>query len=157
MQALCEEGQWLVPRSPADPYGSCQLSPCPQLADGRHIYWNQFGTPGCYRSHTRGPCERGSIFVVDSFKASRARCVSSQSLSYTFNRTPQRYEPSYYPIPQRGPYGADYADRYEVPQAPSTYRRRPSGYYSRRSPSRTSSYSVRYRRRPRRFQSRGYY
>ena len=160
MQGLCDEDHWLVPRDPADPYGSCQLSPCPHLADGRHIYWNQFGIPGCYRSQTRGPCPRGSLFVIDSFKARRARCINNQKLNYAFYRNPQRFVPSYNEIPQQSHYETDYAeyaDRYEVPQASSAYRQRQPGYYSGQLPTRRSAYSLRYRRRPRRLQSRGVY
>ena len=48
------------------------------MADGSHVYWNgPFGRPGCYKSHTRGPCRPGMYFVVENFMTGASRCVSS--------------------------------------------------------------------------------
>ncbi len=57
----------------------CQSTPCPSLADGRHIYWSgkdhQNGRPGCYKSHTQGPCPTGMHFVIDDIIIGSFRCV----------------------------------------------------------------------------------
>ena len=76
-QGPCSKGQWLVP-SGSSGYSSCRSCPCPNMADGSHVYWNgPFGRPGCYKSHTRGPCRPGMYFVVENFMTGASRCVSS--------------------------------------------------------------------------------
>ena len=72
-QGPCAEGEWL--EQDEQEVTSCKPSPCPR-ADGRHIYWNKSGRPGCYKSYTRGPCPPGQLFVIENLKAGQARCVT---------------------------------------------------------------------------------
>lgn len=70
----CPSGQWLVPSSRKEM--DCQVCPCPDLADGHHFYWKGhfYGPAGCYRSQTRGPCEEGSTFVMNSLVSNEPHC-----------------------------------------------------------------------------------
>jgi len=81
----CKDGEWLEPE--ANGYGQCRPSPCPPTkTDGRHIYWKPvtYGEAGCYKSFTRGPCHRGSYFLIDSFTTKKARCVSQYRSAYNY-------------------------------------------------------------------------
>lgn len=73
-QGPCDYGFWLEPSSRSEM--NCQPSPCPELADGKHFFWNGnfHGPAGCYRLHTQGPCPNGRIFVVNNQILKHARC-----------------------------------------------------------------------------------
>jgi hypothetical protein len=61
------------------------------MADGSHVYWNgPFGRPGCYKSHTRGPCKPGMYFVVDNFMTGASRCVYNHHDSIKHNKNHRR-------------------------------------------------------------------
>ncbi|XP_032796601.2 uncharacterized protein LOC116932820 [Daphnia magna] len=104
----CDDGQWLEPDT--NGYGTCRPSPCPESkCDGRHIYWKS--TPnsegGCYKSFTRGPCRRGSYFLVEDYGTRRGRCVSQFGSS--FNPMNPYVLPPRYPV-MRNPYDMMYAN-----------------------------------------------
>ena len=91
IQGPCSDGQWLVPTENPG-HSTCRSCPCPSMADGSHVYWNgkPFGRPGCYKSHTRGPCKPGMYFVVDNFATGASRCVYSHRDTKK-NRRPNLY------------------------------------------------------------------
>ena len=73
-QGPCDQYEWLVPVR--NGLGLCDYSPCPLQADGRHIFWDYDGVPGCYRSNTKGPCRPGEVFIISNFRDREATCVS---------------------------------------------------------------------------------
>jgi len=87
IQGPCFKNEWLVHSGDSD-RSTCRPCPCPQLADGSHVYWNgPFGRPGCYKSHTRGPCKPGMYFVVDNFVTGASRCVYKHHDSIKHNKS----------------------------------------------------------------------
>lgn len=109
----CDHGQWLEPDT--NSYGICRPSPCPEnKCDGRHIYWKS--TPnsegGCYKSFTRGPCRRGSYFLVEDYGTRRGRCVSQFGSS--FNPMNPYAVPPRYPV-MRNPYDMMYSNNMMSP------------------------------------------
>lgn len=98
----CSDGEWLEPE--ANGYGQCRPSPCPpSKTDGRHIYWKPvtYGEAGCYKSFTRGPCHRGSYFLIDNFTTKKARCISQYKSMYSYPTSMKGYS-------QWGPYSPFY-------------------------------------------------
>jgi len=98
----CSDGEWLEPE--ANGHGQCRPSPCPpSKTDGRHIYWKPvtYGEAGCYKSFTRGPCHRGSYFLIDNFTTKTARCVSQYKSAYNYPTSMKGYS-------QWGPYSPFY-------------------------------------------------
>jgi hypothetical protein len=73
-QGPCGQYEWLIPTR--NGLGLCDYSPCPLQADGRHIFWDYYGVPGCYRTNTKGPCRPGEVFIITNFRDREATCVS---------------------------------------------------------------------------------
>jgi len=79
----CKTGEWL--EAEVNGYGICRRSPCTSdKCDGRHIYWRQQPgmKGGCYKSFTRGPCHRGSYFLIDDYATRKGRCVTKYGSSF---------------------------------------------------------------------------
>ena len=111
-QGPCEEGDWL--ESDLDGYAVCRASPCPEKADGRHIYWNAPNSKeGCYKSFTVGPCKKGSYFLVEDHVRRKARCVSRYAAA------PYASNPFLYPyFARRDPYSAQQRPWYSGQRSP---------------------------------------
>jgi len=79
----CKTGEWIEPE--VNGYGICRRSPCTSdKCDGRHIYWRQQPgmKGGCYKSFTKGPCHRGSYFLIDDYATRKGRCVTKYGSSF---------------------------------------------------------------------------
>ena len=126
LKGPCRDGEWLYPDSGK---ATCQPSPCPDKADGLHIYWDKSGRPGCYRSYSRGPCPRGTQFIIKDYQKPEADCqpVSDYNdVAYPARPPAQaRRQYPYYPANRRAPSYYPSASYYQrAPRHQSNYYRR---------------------------------